>query len=160
MAETMNNIGMTMFSQGQVKDCIPVFERALTIKKHVYGLDNPTVASAIFTVAGLYHKVGEFDIAKERYLEAREIRFGLFGGRHKDTKLCDEMLAALEKDKLKAQAKESKLKTALRSQIPSTRNAVADTPKKGPESDQPLLLMESSIYEDEKSVPQFDSNRN
>jgi len=166
IAETMNNIGLVMFAQGQIKESIPIFERALAIKTNAYGLENPTIASAIFTVGGLYHKAGEFDKAKEKYLEAREIRFGLFGGRHKDTKLCDDVLAALEKDKLKATTRESKLKSSLRSQVPSARSGglATDTPVKnlkeleGSSPAQHLLLndMESSMYQEEGNKPQFD----
>lgn len=170
VAETLNNIGLVMYAQGQVKESIPVFERALVIKKQAYGSQNPGVASALFTVGGLYHKAGEFEKAREKYLEARDIRFGLFGGRHKETKQCDEMMTVLEKDQLKAAAKESKLKSNLRSQVPSARagGLANDSPGKGKsgfgdsemgKSGEPPLLMEGSIFDNEGEGPLFDSNR-
>ena len=140
----MNNIAFVLYSQGHLRESLPIFEKALSIKAHAYGMENPTVATAYFTVAGIYHKTGDFEKARERYLEAKEMRFVLFGGRHKDTKLCDEMLDALEKDRLKAVAREGKLRNSLRTQTISNP---------------PLLLSEGSIYEDEKAAPFFESNR-
>ena len=47
IAETMNNLGMLLYTNGSFRDAIPMFEKALYIKTLYYGPENPVIATTM-----------------------------------------------------------------------------------------------------------------
>ena len=101
MAETLNNIGLLLYTQGNLKDALPIYENALEIKRLAFGELNPSVAVSLNNLAGVYHKLGQFDLAAALYKSAYEIRKVVLGEVHDDTLVAEENLKVVMNDKKK-----------------------------------------------------------
>ena len=101
VAETLNNIGLLLYTQGQMKEALPLYERALEIKRLAYGEMNPSVATSLNNLGSLYHRIGQFDHAASLYKSAYDIRRALLGEVHDDTLIVEENIKSVKRDKQK-----------------------------------------------------------
>lgn len=66
--------GLLLYSQGALASAIPLYEKALEIKLTAFGTTNPSVATSMFNLAALYHRMGALDQAMHYYQQAYDIR--------------------------------------------------------------------------------------
>ena len=79
---------------------LPLFARALEIRKTVLGPTHPDTAASLNNLAVLHKTMGEHAKALPLYVRALEIREAALGPTHPDTALSIWNLALLHKNKL------------------------------------------------------------
>jgi tetratricopeptide (TPR) repeat protein len=123
----MIDLGLLLFSQHLYEDAKPLFQRAIEIKKVVYGESHVLVAVSHHNYGVLLHKLGELEKAKDSYSLALKIRAEKLGEDHVDTVFTRENLEQLERELCEAitpvQSKTQDDKLVLREISSSDSNA-------------------------------------
>ena len=84
MAGALNNLALVYRTQGKYAEALPVFEKALEIRKRLLG-DHPTTAISYNNVAMSLNAQGKYAEALPLLEKALEIRRRLLGDDHPDT---------------------------------------------------------------------------
>ncbi len=84
-AEELNKQGLSFYLNGQYGDALPLFERALEIRKKVLGENDPDTANSLNNLASLYKAQVDYDKALPLYKRALAIYEKTLGKDHPDT---------------------------------------------------------------------------
>ena len=82
MATCYNNIGNESFNLGDYDTALEYCEKALTIRKAIFGEVHPDVALLYSNIGEVYAKLGNYDKALDYQMEALSIRKAIFGEVH------------------------------------------------------------------------------
>ena len=86
VAATLNCIGVLYFHlpKADTTSAMQNFNKALTIRKQIYGNENIHVATTLNNIGRVRYIKGEYDLALKNYLEALRLRRLLLGNDHLD----------------------------------------------------------------------------
>lgn len=73
LAKGLNNLAVLYQDQEQYEKALPLLERALDLKKEIYGRMHPQVATSLYNLAGIYAALGRLAEAENCYREALTI---------------------------------------------------------------------------------------
>ncbi|UCF69010.1 MAG: tetratricopeptide repeat protein, partial [Acidobacteriota bacterium] len=82
VAESLNNLAVVRFFQGDYEAAEPPWERALEIRRAALPAGDPAIAQAMNNLANLLQTVGDYERARSLYGEALEIRRKALGEDH------------------------------------------------------------------------------
>jgi hypothetical protein len=74
VAESINNIALLHFLQGQYSEAKTLYEQCLAIKLAVFGSAHSAISSSYNNLAGTLHRLGKLEVALNLYNKALEIR--------------------------------------------------------------------------------------
>jgi len=84
IAESLDNFGSLLRSQGHYAEAKQQHERALAMRRSVLGPDHPDVARSLTSLAVVLRRSGDYNDAKRLYVQALEIRERTLGPEHPD----------------------------------------------------------------------------
>ena len=99
IADTLNNIGILLFSLKQFEESESVYNRALDIKEKVYGNGHIAYAATLHNVAVLLHCLDRTGEARDAYCTCLAIQEDKLGPEHPDTVATKNGLAALDSER-------------------------------------------------------------
>jgi tetratricopeptide (TPR) repeat protein len=82
LAKLLNDQGELYLSLGEYKLAKPCYEKALTIREHVFGRNHQDVAEVLNNLAGSYYLQGQYEQALPLFQEALKIREQVLGKQH------------------------------------------------------------------------------
>merc|ERR1712070_140026 len=92
VAESLNNIALLMFAQGELEDANLLYSRSLFIKTNVFGEEHEIVASAMQSLASVLNAQGKKDEAAKLFNKSLSIRERILGEDHPDTLAVAEQI--------------------------------------------------------------------
>jgi tetratricopeptide (TPR) repeat protein len=95
LATSLNRLASLYADQGRYSEAEPLYKKALTLRKKLFGNDHPTVATSLNNLAWLYKAQGRYKEAEHLYQEAMQMRLNLLGEAHPDAAQSINNLAAL-----------------------------------------------------------------
>jgi tetratricopeptide (TPR) repeat protein len=84
-AQSLNNLALLLWNQGDFAGARPLFERALAIREKVLGPDHPNTATSLSNLARLLQDQGDLTGARPLFERALAIREKMLGPEHPDT---------------------------------------------------------------------------
>ncbi len=81
---SLNNLGVTLRTQGRYADAEPLYKRSLAIREKALGPDHPDVASSLNNLGSLYENQGRYADAEPLYKRSLAIREKALGPNHPD----------------------------------------------------------------------------
>ena len=87
LAKLLNDQGDLYYSLGKYELAKPCYEKALTIREHLFGRNHQDVAEVLNNLADLYSSQGQYEQALPLYQEALRIFTHALGEQHPHTKL-------------------------------------------------------------------------
>ena len=94
-ARLLNQTGLYLSKRARYQEAEPLYQRALSIDKQVYGPDRPEVATTFNNLAELYRNQGKYAQAEPLYQRALAISEQQLEAKHPDTALSLNNLALL-----------------------------------------------------------------
>ena len=94
ISDIYNNMGVSYENKKDTRQAISYYEKALTIRTHLYDDDHPDVAYSYSNIAGIYDQMGEYDSAINYYLKSIAVLKKTRGSKHQDVGLIYNNLGA------------------------------------------------------------------
>ena len=91
----LNVTGLVHHGLGEYNQAKELHEKALIIRKKIFGEDHADVATSYNNLASVYNSLGEYNQAKELYEKALTIRKKIFGEDHADVATSYNNLASV-----------------------------------------------------------------
>jgi len=113
-AQMLDVVGRVYKNLGRYDDAQPLLERALAIRRSLYGGDHPEVASSLDNIAQLLRRKGDYEAAGALVREALAMRRALQGDNHPDVAESVNSLAQVLHDRGDFEAAEPLYRQALR----------------------------------------------
>jgi len=96
-ATSLDNLAGLRTAQGDLEGAGPLYERALTIREKVLGLEHQDTGTVLNNIGGLLYGQGEFSAAQQLFEHALAINEKALGAEHPATATVRENLAKLRR---------------------------------------------------------------
>jgi tetratricopeptide (TPR) repeat protein len=99
VAETYNNIGITLANKGDYDKALEYYEKSLGIKLKILGAEHPSVARSYNNIGIVWKNKRDFDKALEYYHKSLEIKLKTQGSEHPSVAKSYNNMGVVWKDK-------------------------------------------------------------